>query len=389
MVVASNPRRRNSSIAACRSAWRVRCFFRSRSPSSLMGPIVQDPALIANLYRLQTCIGCKSAMGVLCCPMRRDQGVTMARTTQTQPTPTAVAAGPQRPTRPADPGHPIIEVGGLRVTYRGSATPAVDGVSFRVAAGEIFGFLGPNGAGKSTTQRVLTRQIRTFTGTVRVLGRDIRGWNDSFFEHIGVGFELPASYPRLTVAENLNAFAGLYDRPTEDLTRLLDRVGLLDAASRPAGSLSKGMQMRLNLARAMLPRPEILFLDEPTSGLDPVHAEDVRAIVREAAADGRTVFLTTHDMATADALCDRVAFMVGGRLAAVDAPRALKLQHGQAKVQVEYRHDGTLRRAEFSLPTLAGNTRFRRLLAAEAIETIHSQEASLGDVFADVTGSRL
>ncbi|HKA97587.1 MAG TPA: ABC transporter ATP-binding protein [Streptosporangiaceae bacterium] len=313
----------------------------------------------------------------------------MARTTQTQPTPTAVAAGPQRPTRPAGPGQPAIEVTGLRVTYRGSATPAVDGVSFRVAAGEIFGFLGPNGAGKSTTQRVLTRQIRTFTGTVRVLGRDIRGWNDSFFEHIGVGFELPASYPRLTVAENLTAFAGLYDRPTEDPTRLLGRVGLLDAAGRPAGSLSKGMQMRLNLARAMLPRPEILFLDEPTSGLDPVHADDVRAIVREAAGEGRTVFLTTHDMATAGALCDRVAFMVGGRLAAIDTPRALKLQHGQANVRVEYRQHGQLRRAEFALPTLAGDRGFRELLAAEAIETIHSEEASLGDVFADVTGSRL
>jgi len=265
----------------------------------------------------------------------------------------------------------------------------VDGVSFRVAAGEIFGLLGPNGAGKSTTQLVLTRQIRTFTGTVRVLGREIRRWNDSFFEHIGVGFELPASYPRLSVLENLNAFAGLYDRPTVDPTRLLDRVGLLEAAGRPAGSLSKGMQMRLNLARAMLPRPEILFLDEPTSGLDPVHAEDVRAIVREAAGEGRTVFLTTHDMATADALCDRVAFMAGGRLAVTGAPRALKLQHGQAKVRVEYRQHGQLRRAEFALAGLAGDPGFRELLAAGAIETIHSAEASLGDVFADVTGSRL
>src|SRR5215468_10646250 len=94
--------------------------------------------------------------------VQRDQGVTMARTTPAQPTPTAVAAGPQRPTRPTGPDRPVIEVTGLRVTYRGSATPAVDGVSFSVAAGEIFGFLGPNGAGKSTTQRVLTRQIRTF-----------------------------------------------------------------------------------------------------------------------------------------------------------------------------------------------------------------------------------
>jgi fluoroquinolone transport system ATP-binding protein len=310
----------------------------------------------------------------------------MSHTTQVEPTP---AAQTPQPLRPANPGQRVVEVADLRVTYRGSTTPAVDGVSFGVAAGEIFGFLGPNGAGKSTTQRVLTRQLRSFAGTVRVLDRDLRGWDDAFFEHIGVGFELPARYPRLTALENLAAFAGLYRRPTEDPGRLLERVGLLEAADQPAGSLSKGMQMRLNLARALLPRPQILFLDEPTSGLDPVHAEDVRAIVREAAAEGRTVFLTTHDMATADALCDRVAFMVGGRLAAIDTPRALKLRHGHPRVLVEHRQGGQLRRSEFALPTLAGDPTFQALLAAHAIETIHSEEASLGDVFADVTGSRL
>jgi fluoroquinolone transport system ATP-binding protein len=311
----------------------------------------------------------------------------MSHTAQVEPTPTPAAR--VYPSGPANPGRPVIEVAGLRVTYPGSTTPAVDGVSFGVAAGEIFGFLGPNGAGKSTTQRVLTRQLRSFTGTVRVLDRDLRSWDDAFFEHIGVGFELPARYPRLTVLENLIAFAGLYRRRTEDPGRLLERVGLMEAADRPAGSLSKGMQMRLNLARAMLPRPQILFLDEPTSGLDPVHAEDVRAIVREAAAEGRTVFLTTHDMATADALCDRVAFMVDGRLAAIDSPRALKLRHGQPRVLVEHRQGRQLRRSEFALPTLAGDPAFQGLLAAQAVETIHSEEASLGDVFVDVTGSRL
>jgi fluoroquinolone transport system ATP-binding protein len=312
----------------------------------------------------------------------------MSHTTRVEPTP-ATTTQTARPIGPVNPRQPVIEVSDLRVTYRGSTTAAVDGVSFGVAAGEIFGFLGPNGAGKSTTQRVLTRQLRTFAGTVRVLDHDLREWGDALFEHIGVGFELPARYPRLTVLENLVAFAGLYRRSTEDPMGLLERVGLLEAADQPAGSLSKGMQMRLNLARAMLPRPQILFLDEPTSGLDPVHAQDVRAIVREAATEGRTVFLTTHDMATADALCDRVAFMVAGRLAAIDAPRALKLEHGQARVRVEYRQRGQLRRTEFALPTLARDPAFQALLAAQAIETIHSEEASLGDVFADVTGSKL
>ena len=147
----------------------------------------------------------------------------MSHTTRVEPTPAITA----QPIGPANPRQPVIEVSDLGVTYRGSTTPAVDGVSFGVAAGEIFGFLGPNGAGKSTTQRVLTRQLRTFAGTVRVLDRDLRAWGDALFEHIGVGFELPPRYPRLTVLENLVAFAGLYRRPTEDPMGLLERVGLL------------------------------------------------------------------------------------------------------------------------------------------------------------------
>jgi fluoroquinolone transport system ATP-binding protein len=211
----------------------------------------------------------------------------MSHTAQVESTPNT--AQTSRPIGPANPGRPIIEVNGLRVTYPGSTTPAVNGVSFHVAAGEIFGFLGPNGAGKSTTQRVLTRQLRTFGGIVRVLDRDLRAWDEAFFEHIGVGFELPARYPRLTVLENLVAFAGLYRRPTENPARLLERFGLLEAADRPAGSLSKGMQMRLNLARAMLPRPEILFLDEPTSALIPSTPRTcARSCARRLARAGRS-----------------------------------------------------------------------------------------------------
>ncbi|MBB4930751.1 fluoroquinolone transport system ATP-binding protein [Lipingzhangella halophila] len=284
---------------------------------------------------------------------------------------------------------PVIDVHGLRVRYRGSAAPAVDGMTFGVRTGEIFGFLGPSGAGKSTVQKVLTRLLRRYEGRVEVLGRPLTGWHSDYYERIGVGFELPAQFSKLTGRENLTAFARLYSGATESPGYLLDLVGLGDAADQRAGTYSKGMRLRLNLARALINRPELLFLDEPTSGQDPVHAESVRAIIRAQAAAGRTVVLTTHDMATADQLCDRVAFVSRGRLAAVDAPRELKRVHGRPGVVVEYRADGQLGRREFGVDSIATDPSFARLANDGVIETIHTREASLDQVFAAVTAETL
>lgn len=279
-----------------------------------------------------------------------------------------------------------IEVAGLRVRYRGAKVDAVAGLDVQVARGEVFGFLGPNGAGKSTTQRALTGQLRGFTGTVEVLGRPVRDWGRGLYQRIGVGFELPAFLPKLTGRENLAAFAALYDGPVEPVDAVLGLVGLADAADRRAAEYSKGMKMRLNLARATLHRPDVLFLDEPTSGLDPVSAEDVRSIIRAQAGAGRTVFLTTHDMVTADELCDRVAFLHAGRLAAVDTPRRLRLAHGTSTVTVEYADSGRLRRREYAAPDDPG---LLALLATGTVQTVHTQEASLAEVFIAVAGARL
>jgi len=286
----------------------------------------------------------------------------------------------------------VIEVSGLRVRYRGAAADAVAGIDFTVAAGEVFGFLGPNGAGKSTTQRVLTGQHRDFAGSVTVLGRPVGDWGRGLYQRIGVGFELPAYFPKLTGRENLAAFAALYDSsalydgPAEPVDTVLAAVGLDEAADRRAADYSKGMKMRLNLARAILHRPDVLFLDEPTSGLDPVSAEDVRGIIRAQAAAGRTVFLTTHDMVTADDLCDRVAFLHQGRLAALDTPRALKLAHGHRTIAVEHVCNGQICRDEFGAPADPG---LLTLLASGSVQTVHTREASLAEVFIAVAGARL
>jgi fluoroquinolone transport system ATP-binding protein len=283
-----------------------------------------------------------------------------------------------------------VAVRSLAHTYRGRTAPAVDGIDFTIEAGEIYGFLGPSGAGKSTTQRILVRLLRGWAGDVRVLGRDLRSWDGAYFERVGVSFELPNHHAKLTARENLRAFAGLYRGPTEDPDELLGAVGLAAHADERVAGFSKGMQMRLNLARSLLPRPDLLFLDEPTSGLDPVTARLVKDLVRTQRDRGCTVFLTTHDMATADELCDRVAFLVDGRIAAAGTPRELRLGGSSRTVAVEVRAPGGTARREFPLGAgLADDAAFLDLLRSGAVETMHTQEATLDDVFVQVTGRQL
>jgi fluoroquinolone transport system ATP-binding protein len=164
----------------------------------------------------------------------------------------------------------------------------------------------------------------------------------------------------------------------------LDLVGLGEAADRRAATLSKGMKMRLNLARALLHRPDVLFLDEPTSGLDPTNAAAVRAVIRAQAAEGRTVFLTTHDMPAVEELCTRVAFMRAGRIVAIDTPRNLRLAYGRPSVVAESLVDGALQRKEF--PT-TDDPELLALLATGRVQTVHTREAALSDVFITVTAA--
>jgi fluoroquinolone transport system ATP-binding protein len=282
----------------------------------------------------------------------------------------------------------MIEVDDLRFSYAGGAAPALHGISFAVPPGTIFGLLGPSGAGKSTTQKILIRLLRGYSGRVRVFGRDLAGWGDDYYERVGVAFELPTHFQRLSARRNLEAFAALYRRPPRPIDALLAQLGLADAADTPVERFSKGMQTRLGLARALLHRPELLFLDEPTSGLDPLSARGVRDMIRAERDAGCTVVLTTHTMALADELCDQVALIVDGRIAQIDSPRALRLRHGAPQVRVEYMN-GELRSADFPLAGLGENAAFQRLLREADLQTIHSREATLDEVFVAVTGRSL
>ena len=283
----------------------------------------------------------------------------------------------------------IIDVRQLGYTYHGAGKPALRRITFQVARGEIFGFLGPSGAGKSTTQRILTGLLRDFEGQATVLGRDLRQWQADDYEEIGVSFEFPNHYSRLTARENLAYFAALYRQPTRDPLQLLALVGLQQEADMLVGHFSKGMKNRLTVARALLHDPALLFLDEPTAGLDPANARRLTALIRSQQEAGKTIFLTTHDMAVAEALCQRVAFLVDGEIKLIAAPRQLKLRYGRRTVRVDYRANGLVHSDEFPLAGLESNEVFLALLRSQSVETMHTQEATLDDIFVEVTGREL
>jgi fluoroquinolone transport system ATP-binding protein len=282
----------------------------------------------------------------------------------------------------------VIEVDGLSYTYRGGTRPTVRDVSFTVEPGEIFGFLGPSGAGKSTVQKILTGQLESFEGSVRVLGCDVAGRGVEYYEEIGVGFELPNLFMKLTARENLRFFASFY-RSAVNLVELLARVGLDKDADRRVEDFSKGMKMRLCFVRALLHDPRVLFLDEPTSGLDPVNARLLKDMVVEQRRSGKSVFLTTHNMHDAEELCDRVAFFVDGSIRRSGAPRELCAQKAQRSVVVEYRQDGRIASQSFPLERLGTNEAFQDLLRGRELVSVHSQEQSLEDVFVAATGRKL
>lgn len=283
----------------------------------------------------------------------------------------------------------MIEVRNLTHDYENKGKPSVKDVSFTIEDGRIFGFLGPSGAGKSTTQALMTGLLALQRGSITYDGEPLDRQGNAFYNRIGVSFEHPNVFGKLTGLENLRYHAGLYSVPTEDPLRLLEMVGLADAANRRASAYSKGMKQRLIFARSLINRPSILFLDEPTSGLDPATAERVKEIIRVKRSEGATIFLTTHNMLTADQLCDVVAFINDGEIVALDAPRELKLAYGERSIAVEHRDNGSVKRDVLFPEKPDDATRLKALIDTGRVETIHSQEATLEQIFIRLTGRGL
>jgi ABC-2 type transport system ATP-binding protein len=205
---------------------------------------------------------------------------------------------------------------------------ALDDVSLTIPVGEVHGLLGPNGAGKTTLVKILSTVLLPTGGTASVLGRDVVEEAAAVRPQIGIVFGGERGlYWRLTGRQNLEYWGALYklSRPEirERSGRLLERVGLVDRADERVETYSRGMKQRLHLARGLVGEAKVLFLDEPTTGMDPIGAREFRALIAELRGEGRTILLATHDMAEAEALCDRVTLIDRGTILATESPRTL------------------------------------------------------------------
>ncbi len=282
---------------------------------------------------------------------------------------------------------PAIQV--ENISFRYGAVTAVDGISFEVMPGEILGFLGPNGAGKSTTIKILTGLLAPQGGTARVLGGEPSRDSVEVQARIGVCFEEKNLYENMSGEENLDFFASLFGIKRYDSPKALRRVGLGERGKDRVKHYSKGMRQRLMMARAFVNAPDVLFLDEPTDGLDPVSAHVIRDIIKEEAARGAAVLLTTHDMHEADELSNRVAFINEGKIVALDTPETLKLRYGKRAVRIRMRHGGTVREEIVPLDADDAGERLKAAMSTEDLMTIHTEEATLEHIFIQLTGRGL
>jgi fluoroquinolone transport system ATP-binding protein len=318
----------------------------------------------------------------------------------------------------------MIEVSKLEFAYRRSLKKAINGIDFNINDGEIFGFLGPSGAGKTTTQRIIVGLLHNYSGRVEVMGLERRKWGRDFFEKIGVVFDFPNLYEKLTAYENLDLFGSYYSKNITNKEELLDSVGLLPDRDKRVENYSRGMKMRLNFIRSIIHAPDLLFFDEPTSGLDPVNAKIIRNMILALKKQGKTIFLTTHNMTEADYLCDRVAFIIEGKVPVIDSPAELKLKHGRKTIEIVYYPGNTTDignidtgkavenvtnisnisskgsdntdpknknylKAQFPLNDIGSNKQFLEILSRYEIRTMHTQEATLEDIFIKLTGREL
>jgi len=302
-----------------------------------------------------------------------------------------------------------IEASDLKKTY--GATRAVDGISFEVKPGEIFGMLGPNGAGKTTAIEMIEGLRVPDGGSIAVLGMDPKRDLQKIKERIGVQLQTTALYPRLTVREVIDLFASFFNgRPPISTDELIEMVGLEEKAKTRSKELSGGQKQRLSVALALVNDPEIIFLDEPTTGLDPQARRNLWDVIQQLQRRGKTILLTTHYMEEAEVLCDRVAVVDHGKIIALDTPDNLISEHF-AETAVEFEDQIDLP-AEGTFRALPGVTRARRdgkmvtLLTTDATATLggltalaqdgtvkfndlHVRRATLEDVFLKLTGRRI
>jgi len=267
--------------------------------------------------------------------------------------------------------------------------PFIQDINFEVGQGEIFGFLGPSGAGKSTLQKILIGLLKNYRGSVSVLGKEVKNQKNDYYEHIGIDFEFPSFYEKLTAVENLRFFASLYKKEPRNIDSLLEEIGLGRDKDKKVSSYSKGMKSRLNFIKALVHDPQLLFLDEPTSGLDPSNSRIMKDMILAEKAQGKTVILTTHNMQDAAELCDQVAFIVDGHVKALDTPHNLIMKKGAGIITYTYLENEKEKEGQCNITQSGSDQKLKSLINDSRLLTIHSMEPDLGDIFMEVTGRGL
>ena len=286
----------------------------------------------------------------------------------------------------------MIEVEGLRKEYGGVV--AVEGSTFSVDGGEVFGVIGPNGAGKTTTLKMLAGLVEPTGGSATVAGYPAD--DPAMRRHLGFLPEESPLYEEMTARSYLRFFADLYDVPRETANRriedTLDRLEL-DARDRPLGDTSKGMKRKVAIARSLINDPEVLIYDEPASGLDPLTTNYIIEFTRELADDGRTVLFSAHNLYHVQSICDRVAIMNEGRIVAQGGLEQLRAEHGDTtyRVYTTVELDGAVRQNgywEAAVDSMDGVEELRAAARERGGEVadIRTEEASLESVFLDLAG---
>ncbi len=261
---------------------------------------------------------------------------------------------------------------------------ALKNITFHVDEGEVFGFLGPSGAGKTTAINLFTAQLVSSMGEVTVMGKDVVTHHEIFGD-MGVLTDSSGLYERLSIMKNLMLFARFHGLGKNQVEEVLEEVDLIDHIDKPVDKLSKGMKQRVMIARAVIHKPKVLFLDEPTASLDPGTTLEIHKLIRKLNRNGTTVFLTTHDMTEADKLCDRVAFIDEGVIVDMDSPKELKKKYGTNTIDITLK-DGS----EYMLEKDGiGGARIKKWLEEGMLETVHSNEPSLEEIFLSLTGKEL
>lgn len=262
----------------------------------------------------------------------------------------------------------------------------LDGISFQVRKGQIFGLLGPSGAGKTTLIKILTGQLECDCGTGEINSVDIHKLTGEDHKGFGIMMDNFGIYERLNCYENLKVFAQIYDVKENSIINALKKVGLESAKKTTAEKLSKGMRSRLRLARVFMTDPDILFLDEPTSGLDPATANEIHKMMLAEKERGKTIFLTTHTMSEAEKLCDYLVMINEGKIAEQGCPQEICRRYDHQRMLKIHLSDGS----DIQFPHNENAAEeIAELIKNGRAETIHTTEPNLETVFMELTGKEL